>query len=158
MKSSELTEPVDAPNIARYRLVDMYSSCTDQMTKETIMNLFTKPSQLRIIIATIAFGMGVDCPDVHHIIHLGPSDDLESYIQEIGRAGRNGAISYATLLVTSKWKRYVDDSMRSYIENTEKCRRKVLFSEMEGYVSVTLERLCLCCDLCKNSCVCNDCS
>ena len=55
---SELTEPVDAPNIARYRLVDMYSSCTDQMTKETIMNLFTKPSQLRIVIATIAFGMG----------------------------------------------------------------------------------------------------
>ncbi len=64
------------------------------------MEQFTKPSQLRIVIATIAFGMGIDCPDVQSIIHLGPSDDLESYIQETGRAGRDGQTAYAKLLIT----------------------------------------------------------
>ena len=53
--------------------------------------------------------MGIDCPDVHHIYYLGPPDDVESCIQETGRAGRNGDVSYATLLKMKGWKRYVDD-------------------------------------------------
>ena len=98
----DLTEPSDAPNIAEFRIVDMFTSCTDKATKSKIMELFTNPSQLRIVIATIAFGMGIDCPDVHQNIHLGPPDDLESYIQETGRAGRNGNTAYATLLKTKR--------------------------------------------------------
>ena len=53
------TEPCDAPNIADFRLVDMFASCTDEATKRKILALFTKPSQLRIIIATVAFGMAL---------------------------------------------------------------------------------------------------
>lgn len=60
----EFTEPIDAPNIPRFRLVDMYTSLTDSQHKELIISSFTKPSQLRVVIATVAFGLGIDCPDV----------------------------------------------------------------------------------------------
>uniref|UniRef100_A0A1X7T1S6 DNA 3'-5' helicase n=1 Tax=Amphimedon queenslandica TaxID=400682 RepID=A0A1X7T1S6_AMPQE len=58
-----------------------------------------KGCTLRIVCATIAFGMGINCPDVCKVIHYGPPDDLESCTQEIGRAGRAGLPSTAILLV-----------------------------------------------------------
>jgi len=102
------TEPPDAPDKADYRLVDMFTACTDKVTKSKITTNFTKQSRLRIVIATVAFGMGINCPNVRHIIHFGPPDDVEGYIQETGRAGRDGNLSYATLFKTKGWTRFVD--------------------------------------------------
>ena len=53
------------------------------------------------MIATIAFGMGIDCPDVRHIILWGVPSDAEMYVQESGRAERDGELSYATIWKTS---------------------------------------------------------
>ena len=46
----------------------------------------------------MAFGMGIDFPDIRHAIHVGLADYIESYIQQTGRCGRDEKPSHATLL------------------------------------------------------------
>ena len=78
------------PNCKR-RLVDMYLAGTPEPVKKHISKHMSKEhGHIRVLISTIAFGMGVDCKQISRIVHFGPSKNIECYIQESGRAGRVG--------------------------------------------------------------------
>jgi ATP-dependent DNA helicase RecQ len=74
----------------------------------------------RVIIATNAFGMGIDKPDVRFVIHMDIPDSIESYFQEAGRAGRDGKLAHAVLLYSPSDKKSVDQRViRNYPETDE---------------------------------------
>lgn len=73
---------------------EVYHAGLPLKTRKTVLSDFTK-DRLNVIVATVAFGMGIDKPDVRTIVHYGASKNLETYYQEVGRAGRDGGPSHA---------------------------------------------------------------
>ena len=87
----------------------------------------TPGSKLRIVIATIAFAMGVDCPDIRQVLHYGPPNLVEEYVQETGRTGRDGLPSKAILIY--KTGKYVGKEMVDYGQNSFICKEKIIISK-----------------------------
>jgi len=158
MLGEEFTDPIRYPNIARFRLVDMYTALTTKDVKEEIVSSFKSVNgRLRVVVATVAFGMGLDCPDVRRIIHWGPPSDIEGYIQETGHAGRDGKKAICTLYYsnTELSSDHVDDLIKVYCTNTTDCRRKCLFHDFDTcHVHDTRQVDCCCCDICCKSMSC----
>ena len=74
-----------------------YHAGLDADTRERVQAAF-QAGQLDVVVATIAFGMGIDKADIRTVIHAGLPATLEGYYQEIGRAGRDGAMSRTFLM------------------------------------------------------------
>ena len=140
-----------------HRIAEIYTRGSTVFMKETILNHFVKPnSTIRIVIATIAFGMGLDIPDIHQIIHVGLSNEIELYVQESGRGGRDGQLTKAILLKMNYTHSSIE--MKSYALNMQLCRRRVLFSSfIQGQLKEFGGNRCQCCDICASTCSCGNC-
>lgn len=75
-----------------------YHAGMDDVVRAETQSWFNQSSD-GIVVATIAFGMGIDKPDIRYVYHYNPPASLEAYAQEIGRAGRDGADSICELLL-----------------------------------------------------------
>ena len=137
-------------DLQEHRLIDMFSACTHPSAKNGILkSLPDCNNTLRVVVATIAFGMGLDCPNIRRVIHWGPSSDIELYLQETGRAGRDGQAALATLYYTNMDVGQTDDaSMKEYCKNKDTCRRELTHDPAMP------TSLCLCCDVCEAKCTC----
>ena len=84
--------------------------------------------QVHVIVATSAFGMGIDKPDVRQVLHWGPSRTLEAYYQEAGRAGRDGQASECLVLWHARDLAFGETSraMRRYVESRTNHRALIL--------------------------------
>ena len=76
---------VDASDGSRRPICEIYSASSAEDVKDEILQAFTDPhSHVCVVIASIAFGMGLDAPDVRQSILWGPTDTIQAYVQETG--------------------------------------------------------------------------
>lgn len=118
--------------------VRFYHAGLTRAEKEVVEKWFFGSSD-GILTATCAYGLGVDKPDIRSVIHLGPPPSPEAYLQESGRAGRDGLNAEALLLLPATTQE-VDDATDSekrlnrlirYARNTHRCRRVELLAFLD---------------------------
>ena len=146
-----------------YRALPYHAGLSPEMRREH-QEVFMAESGV-VMVATIAFGMGIDKPDIRYVLHLSLPGSMEAYYQEIGRAGRDGAPAEAMMLYSmadARMRRqFIEDegasddhrrrehkrldALLAYCEATQ-CRRVALlayFGEMDA-------QACGNCDICLN--------
>ena len=142
-------------------LVAMYHRATATRNKKHVSECFPQlNSILRIVVATSAFGMGVNIPDVQYVLHWAAPRTIESFYQEAGRAGRDGRNSKSIVYfhATDVSTRMTDERMALYCKDDKTCRRSTLldyFTPDNKGVAADMPHLC--CDVCSSECSCGMC-
>ena len=155
-RTKEITELLINEGIT----ADFYHAGLDNAAKD-IRQKRWQSGECRVMVATNAFGMGIDKPDVRLVIHLDLPDSPEAYFQEAGRAGRDGLpsdtvlfYSLGDLILLTKFASESNQQninleklqrMQQYAE-ADICRRRILLS----YFGETTTEDCGNCDVCKN--------
>ena len=141
-----------------YNILCYVPSKTPERIKKQVLSDIVVDRNLRIVIATSALGMGINIPDIQRVIHYGAPQDLESYVQAVGRGRRNGCNVLAILYYKNYHLRHCDEKMRAFIKIRVQCRRlEVLKYFKEKQKKSLLLLMHNCCDICSSECVCGLC-
>lgn len=152
--------PSGAEPLSKNRLFSQYHAEYPQHEKERVVKeMVAGKCKARVLFVTVAFGMGIDIPNIRKIVHVGVPHTMEEYFQESGRAGRDGAFATATMYfnaydIMKRKTGGIDVVMRDFV-TTKKCRRKVIMTYF-GH-DLSSRTLHSCCDNCKAVCDCSDC-
>ena len=131
------------------RIIDMYHKSIDVETQKKIIFNFPKSdSVVRCLIATVAFGMGIEVENLGLVIHWGVSKSVLSYWQEVGRCGRDGARAEAFMYATKRSinKKSVSEDMLTFcdvLQHGNECIRHTLlrYLVVDGMDSSALDEL-----------------
>ena len=152
------------------RLVEQFSSFIDPSTKQRVLTLFSKDSNLRVVVTTVAFGMGIDIEDVRTIVLWGLPENCSEYWQQVGRACRDGKRGRA-ILYKAQSNLPVSDEIKGVFQHrsSEVCIRWAIISKIHlSSVNVKSSQptrcnkmcsvcdcaMCLCCCNCRMQCPC----
>ena len=139
------------------RVIEMFHAGTPETVKKhVITELSDGHSCLRVVICTVAFGMGINCVDFTRVFNFGPPRNMEEYIQMCGRAGRKGEESICILLHNGLLCSHSNLEIKSYVA-TDNGRRKELqkhFPQTGLFHDSGSLQDCECCDNCSIKCSC----
>ena len=135
----------------------MYHTNTEKNVQEEIIQSFgVDDGIIRVLIATIAYGMGVDCKGVYNTIIFGHPADVDDYVQMAGRIGRDGKASRA---ITVQYPggsagRTTSEDMKAFLKG-DRCRREII---REVFDTVTRGDISPqnCCDVCSQNHLCEE--
>jgi ATP-dependent DNA helicase RecQ len=157
-----------AEKLARYlrnelgdKEIYFYHAGLNREEKNAVEKWFLK-NPVGILVATCAFGMGMDKADVRTVIHRDCPPSVEAYLQESGRAGRDGLPSKAILLwgpedenslkrAKTQADRHRLSALLHYAENTTECRRRGLLSLLNYNAEEITASENMCCDVCNGT-------
>lgn len=158
--SRKMTEKVAADLSKKGYKASAYHAGMDNKSRSDVQEKFLK-DDIKIICATIAFGMGIDKPNVRFVVHFSPPQSMEHFYQEIGRAGRDGLaastfmffnwgdfIRYKEMFEESENREIKLEKLNRIAEYAQSpvCRRKIILH----YFNEDLDIDCGNCDICEN--------
>lgn len=130
-RTQEIAEFLSKNNISS----DFYHAGLDNQTRNTKQENWIN-NKTRVILATNAFGMGIDKPDVRFVVHLELPDSLEAYFQEAGRAGRDEKKAFAVLMFEKNNKIDLQERVKNSFPPIEEI--KTIYQALGNYFQIAI--------------------
>ena len=149
-------------DVQKMKLISKFYADDEEEDKMILLNKFKSPSSsVRVLVTAKAFGMGIQIDDVINVIHWGPSSDVLSYWQDVGRCGRGCKPGNAYLYSAprSALACNTSDDMRNMVKELKKENKCFITLILNSFVLpkelVSAKPPCSCCFICKEKCKCS---